>query len=95
MNRNIKSALQSVRIFAYDRRIHSLTGRFLPGELLTVDAPPDELRAVANKIVSRRPLWRSVREELLKRANELEARAKRDPGPMCRPNVTFLYSPWG
>lgn len=72
MHHAIKSALQSVRVFSYNRRIHSLDGRYLPGQLLGVWAPPEELRATARKIISPRPLWVSVKESLIQRAAELE-----------------------
>ena len=88
-------ALKSVRTFSCDRRVGHLDGKLLPAQLLGVEAPPTELRAVAGRIVNRLPVWQAVREELEARADELEARAQRGAGVECRPNVSVLYSPWG
>lgn len=73
MNFGIELALKSVRQFA-NGSVRSLDGRLLPAQLLQVDAPPAELRAVAARITNRLPVWQSVRVELEFSADEIEAR---------------------
>lgn len=96
MDYGIVWAIQSVVSFAGGRSVKELDGRLLPGQLLGVEADPRELRAVAEKISNRLPVWRSVRESLAERAAEIEARRPVGPdNPLQNPSVSFLYSPWG
>ena len=97
MDFGIKLALKSVRTFSHDRRVGGLDGRLLPAQLLGLDAPPAEIRAVAAKITNRLPIWQSVRGTFEELATELEARTAKahESEPLRGPGISFLYSPWG